>query len=98
MPKITHHQVQFEVYAVGLLRDLLAVRRNPCKRTWRALYRHMKDPYKQFLKGDYHAAKNHFNGYLAEPENLSYFVTCGTGWTWRRAVRSFFAKNPVYRA
>lgn len=96
MPKVTHNGVQFEVYAVGLLHDFRVWRRNPCKRTLRMLYSHMKDPYRQFFKGDYHAAKNHFNGYLAEPENLSYFVSCGTGWTWRRAVRNFFKRNPVF--
>lgn len=79
-----------EVYAVGVLADL--------KRDWRMVMKLRKRPVhmrrclryiaRQVRARNWRAVKNSFNGYLAEPYDMSGVTRCGTGWTKRRAMRS----------
>ena len=91
----TRHGVNFDIYPVGLLHDLQVLRRRKCKRNWRKLYDELKRTYQYAFVGNWRPVKNHFNGYLAEPTNLSTFTRCGSGWTKKRAVDSFFRYNTI---
>lgn len=45
----------------------------------------------QARRGDWHAVRQTFNGYLAEwhyPPDGAYQTRCGSGWTRKRALRS----------
>lgn len=92
MPYITHLGVKFDVYAVGLLADIRILQRD---HDWRKFKDCLGRVYVEARNGEWNDVQNYFNGYLAEPTNLSEFVSCGTGWTWRRAVRRFFRHNTI---
>ena len=92
MPTVTHLGVKFDVYAVGLLKDIRVLQRD---RNWRKFKRSLGRVYVKASRGEWNDVQNYFNGYLAEPTNLSEFVSCGTGWTWNRAVRRFFRDNTI---
>jgi len=67
------------IYPVGLLRD------------WQhgKLRRSLFDLARQARRREWRSMRNHFNGYLAEPQVLPDGLHgCGHGWTQARALRS----------
>ena len=80
---------EIDVYPVGLLRDLRQFRRGIHRPHAVSRLRHsLAFPFHVARDGNWRAAKNYFNGYLAEPREFPPGVKrCGTGWTQRRARR-----------
>lgn len=90
-----------DVYPVGLLADLLslrryltrhgltlAVRRNGVRHALYGIRRDMRRVVKHVRAGAPRDARNVFNGYLAEPTNYpGPWKRCGRGWTKRAALR-----------
>lgn len=85
-----------DVYPVGVLADLLMLRRALAARHRQAILhalrrlrytaRHIAD---RARRGERRTVRNMFNGYLAEPTPFPPGMTrCGSGWTRRRALRS----------
>jgi hypothetical protein len=74
------------IYPVGLLHDwqifIHAIDRTYARRHFLGSLRRELDRIKA---RNWRAAKNYFNGYLAEHESLG--TRCGTGWTRGRAYR-----------
>ena len=76
-----------DVYPVGLWSELRQFGRPSPRRIRRQLHA-LRYPFRQARKGNWRAAKNYFNGYLAEPASWPPGLTrCGSGWTRRRALR-----------
>lgn len=70
--------VRIEVYPVGLLSD---IKNHKVRQGLRFLRSWIRE-------GNWRAARNHFNGYLAEPCPFPPGVRrCGSGWTQARALR-----------
>jgi hypothetical protein len=86
--------VEFDIYPVGLflvIRTYRGARRTSKARSRAVLFSRLYDPIACARAGNWRAAKNFFNGYLAEPKHeLPNFIRCGSGWTKKRAVRSFW--------
>jgi hypothetical protein len=82
--------VTTRVYPVGLLRDWRQYRRSPPgrRRAGRAAVRRsLACPVRHACHGEWRAAKNWLNGWLAEPDPFPpRLVRCGSGWTRRRAL------------
>lgn len=84
-----------DVYAVGVLADLLGLGRSlrarhpkairHALRTLRSTGRYL---IRQARRRNWRAVKNAFNGYLAEHRTLG--SRCGHGWTRRRALRGLY--------
>ena len=84
MAKLSADAAQF--YTVGWLEALRSRGRRlqMLRRVWRY-------DVSQAKAGDWRAVKNSFNGWMYEPTPWPEGARrCGTGWTQRRAVRSFF--------
>ncbi|GAA2681812.1 hypothetical protein [Actinoplanes palleronii] len=94
-----------DVYPVGLLADLLMLRRALRLRhrhgiPWalRRLIARARRLCSWGHEGNWGAVKNSFNGYLAEPYEFppgNYRRRCGTGWTRGRALRSLRRQLPA---
>lgn len=94
--KHSHTDSTVDIYPVGVLADLLRLRRAltnyDTKATgWavgrlRADLRHIAA---RARAGKWREVKNAFNGYLAEPTPFpGHMRRCGSGWTKKRAMRS----------
>lgn len=96
-----HTHPDVEVYTVGVLEKILAVRRaygshvafslraKAREHAWRALRNEGKRAVIHVRHGNWRAVKNQFNGYMAEPYHFpAHMRRCGTGWTYKRAMRS----------
>ena len=82
-----------DIYPVGALKTMLMVRSALRHRNWRGAWNqlgHERRTIQRIIRfGKWRALKNHFNGYLCEPNPFPRGVTrCGSGWTKRRAARS----------
>lgn len=85
-----------DVYAVGVLYDLIILGRAIRRRDGRAirwalgcLGRRSRLLWDWARVGNWRAVKNSFNGYLAEPVAFPAGLRrCGSGWTRKRALRS----------
>lgn len=78
-----------DVYPVGLFMDLRMFRHHR-PGSLRRLRRDLAYPLRQLRARNWRAAKNYFNGYLAEPGEFPPGVTrCGSGWTRDRALRDY---------
>lgn len=79
------------VYPVGLWRDWRQYRASPPRRRRAgraAVRRSVATPVRYAWRGEWRQAKNHLNGWLAEPDPFPpQLVRCGSGWTRRRALR-----------
>ncbi|MBE4796157.1 hypothetical protein [Streptomyces caniscabiei] len=74
------------IYSVGLLHDLTLFIHNPDRPTARRTLRaSLHREWDRIKARKWRAAKNYFNGYLAEHATLG--TRCGTGWTRGRAYR-----------
>lgn len=89
---------KIDVYPVGILRDLLALRRAFARRDLPDIARiHARQNVRGSISrmagyvraGKWHELKCHLNGYLAEPTPFPEGATrCGSGWTKKRALWS----------
>ena len=71
-----------DIYPVGIMAELEVHWR--CRKFW--------NPFKTSImlirKRGWHQLKNHYNGYLAEPDIMPNNLTrCGSGWTRARAMK-----------
>ena len=74
-----------DIYPVGVLAAI-----GMQKRRWAWLRRELRYIWGRARWGHWRAVKNAFNGYMAEPPDWPDGVRrCGTGWTKRRALRSW---------
>lgn len=80
---------EIDIYPVGLLADWQHFVHNPNRKAARRTLRaSLRREWQQIKARNWRAAKNYFNGYLAEPREFPPGVTrCGTGWTRGRAYR-----------
>lgn len=83
---------EFDIYAVGLLRDL---RRLRVTGEWGGLRYGLRYLGRRCRDRNWRGARGYFSGYLAEPERLSAaeWHCAGHGWTRGGAVRSFWRRN-----
>lgn len=73
-----------DIYPVGFWLDVKTAWR--CK-TWSRL--HLETIFRHVRKHEWRSLKNHFNGYLAEPDVMpGKLRRCGSGWTRKRALRN----------
>lgn len=80
---------EIDIYPVGLFDDLKRWAGNPDRpEAWRRLLRDLRFPLRMAWARNWQAARNYFNGFLAEPEPYpSGLKRCGSGWTRGRALR-----------
>lgn len=75
-----------EIYPVGLLADWQHFVHNPDRNdARRSLRASLRREWERIKTRNWRAAKNYFNGYLAEHAHAG--NRCGTGWTRGRAYR-----------
>jgi len=92
----TDDGVNFDVYAVGVLRDFRQFR---ASRDWRRLWRDLGLLRREIRAREWHHARNSFNGWLAEPVDWPCdspgreWRYAGRGWTRAAAVRNFWRRN-----
>jgi hypothetical protein len=80
------HAADITIYTVGLLHDWQQFIHNPDRpAARRALRASLRREWERIKARKWRAAKNYFNGYLAEHASLG--VRAGTGWTRGRAYR-----------
>ncbi len=93
MKHATDTETDVAIYPVGVLADLLALRRarhhGLLRWALRRLLGTLRRVAGQARARNWRAVKNAFNGYLAEPTPFpEHMRRCGSGWTKRRAMRS----------